>query len=44
MMISFRPLVEDADDAYDEMIQTSHSIVTKATHRMLGRNNTWYLG
>ncbi|CAJ1956139.1 unnamed protein product [Cylindrotheca closterium] len=36
--------VEDADDAYDEMIQTSHSIVTKATHRMLGRNNTWYLG
>ncbi|KAL3935454.1 MAG: hypothetical protein SGBAC_009028 [Bacillariaceae sp.] len=36
--------VEDADDAYDEMIQESHNIVTKATHRMLGRNNTWYLG
>lgn len=36
--------VEDADDAYDEMIEKSNSIVTKATHRMLGRNNTWYLG
>mmetsp|Transcript_27318 Transcript_27318/g.66299 ORF Transcript_27318/g.66299 Transcript_27318/m.66299 type:complete len:451 (-) Transcript_27318:323-1675(-) len=37
-------LIENADDAYDEMIDNSHSIVTKATHRMLGRNNAWYLG
>jgi len=36
--------VEDADEAYDEMIETSTSIVTKTTHHLLGRNNAWYLG
>lgn len=36
--------VEDADEAFDEIIETSTSIVTKTTRHLLGRNNTWYLG
>jgi hypothetical protein len=36
--------VEDADEAYDEIIQSSTSIVTKATYKLFGANGTWYRG
>eukprot|EP00980_Cylindrotheca_fusiformis_P021586 scaffold8444_cov56-Cylindrotheca_fusiformis.AAC.3 len=37
-------LVEDADEAYTEMINASTSILTKATYMLFGANGTWYRG